>query len=326
MPGKLNILMLAAALLIAPARGAFSGIPLSGGDNSIRRNLVSNGGAISTGAGFSLNCALAESVVSTFTGTGFKFGSGLMPLAAQPGTITALTAVTKSTGTLELAWTAPGLDGFLAGLTLGMAMLPEEFPVVLVIFLTIGAWRISRKNVLTRRMQAIETIGAATVLCTDKTGTLTLNSMRLRELWTEGRSHTLEDGTDALPEEFHALAEYSILASQADPFDPIEKELKRVGGCCLEGTEHLHGNWKVVREYPLLKNLLSLAHAWESPDHKRYLVAAKGAPEAIIDLCHLPAEAAAGVLAAVGELSGRGLRVLAVAKSSSDKGGLPEAQ
>ncbi|HBA60650.1 MAG TPA: hypothetical protein DCZ92_07495 [Elusimicrobia bacterium] len=112
MPGKLNKLILAAALLLAPARAAFSGIPMAGGDNSIRRSLVSGGGAISAGAGFSLNCALAENVVSTFTGAGFKFSSGLMPLAAQPGTITALTAVTKSTGTLELNWTAPGLDGF----------------------------------------------------------------------------------------------------------------------------------------------------------------------------------------------------------------------
>ncbi len=218
------------------------------------------------------------------------------------------------------------LKGFLSGLTLGMAMLPEEFPVVLVIFLTIGAWRISRKNVLTRRMQAIETMGAATVLCTDKTGTLTLNSMRLRELWTDGGFHRVSDGANELPEEFHALAEYAILASQEDPFDPIEKELKRFGAGCLTGTEHLHRDWKVVREYPLSKELLSLAHAWESPDHMRYVVAAKGAPEAIIDLCHLGPEAAAGVMKAVAGLSSRGLRVLAVARAWSDKTGLPQAQ
>ena len=97
------------------------------------------------------------------------------------------------------------LNGFLAGLTLSMAMLPEEFPVVLVIFLPIGAWRISRKNVLTRRMQAIETMGAATVLCTDKTGTLTLNLMRLCELWTDGSSHKLAETDTSIPEAFHRL-------------------------------------------------------------------------------------------------------------------------
>jgi len=219
------------------------------------------------------------------------------------------------------------LGGFLAGLTLGMAMLPEEFPVVLVIFLTIGAWRISRSRVLTRRMQAIETMGSATVLCTDKTGTLTLNSMRLREIWTAGGGfHVIKDSAAELPEEFHELAEYSILASQEDPFDPIEKELKRIGECCLKGTEHLHGNWKVVREYPLSKELLSLSHVWGSPDLKSYIIAAKGAPEAVIDLCHLPAREAAAIMAAVRRLSGRGLRVLAAASAEFGPGELPPAQ
>ncbi|HNW45409.1 MAG TPA: HAD-IC family P-type ATPase, partial [Elusimicrobiales bacterium] len=218
------------------------------------------------------------------------------------------------------------INGFLAGLTLSMAMLPEEFPVVLVIFLTIGAWRISKKDVLTRKMQAIETMGATTVLCTDKTGTLTLNTMRLCELWAAGKFHKLEEKEPAIPEEFHDLTEYSILASQEDPFDPIEKELKRVGTCCLAGTEHLHGNWKVAREYPLSRELLSLSHVWKSPDHVHYITAAKGAPEAIIDLCHLPVGREAEIMKAVLELSDRGLRVLGVAKAVFEEEALPEKQ
>jgi len=218
------------------------------------------------------------------------------------------------------------LGGFLAGLTLSMAMLPEEFPVVLVIFLTIGAWRISKKNVLTRKMQAIETMGATTVLCTDKTGTLTLNTMRLCELWAAGKFHALEEKAAAIPEEFHDLTEYSILASQEDPFDPIEKELKRVGTCCLEGTEHLHAGWKVVREYPLSRELLSLSHVWGAPDRQHYTIAAKGAPEAIIDLCHLPPDKEKEVMTAVLELSDRGLRVLGVAKAVFEEESLPEKQ
>jgi Ca2+-transporting ATPase len=219
------------------------------------------------------------------------------------------------------------LGGFLAGLTLGMAMLPEEFPVVLVIFLTIGAWRISRSNVLTRRMQAIETMGSATVLCTDKTGTLTLNAMRLKEIWTPGAGcHRIADSAAQLPESFHELAEYAILASQEDPFDPMEKELKRVGECCLRGTEHLHGSWKVVREYPLSRELLSLSHVWQAPDKERYIIAAKGAPEAVIDLCHLPAGEIPAVMTAVKELSDRGLRVLAAAAAEFERAELPPAQ
>ncbi|MDO8805892.1 MAG: cation-translocating P-type ATPase [Elusimicrobiota bacterium] len=218
------------------------------------------------------------------------------------------------------------LNGFLAGLTLSMAMLPEEFPVVLIVFLTIGAWRISKKNVLTRKMQAIETMGATTVLCTDKTGTLTLNTMRLCEIWADGKTHKLGDKDSAIPEEFHDLTEYSILASQEDPFDPVEKELKRVGVCCLAGTEHLHGNWKVVREYPLSKELLSLSHVWASPDLRHYIIAAKGAPEAIIDLCHLPPGRAGEVMKGVLELSERGLRVLGVAKATFEDHNLPDGQ
>ncbi|MDO8806674.1 MAG: gliding motility-associated C-terminal domain-containing protein [Elusimicrobiota bacterium] len=110
---------LSAALAFGFACGAQAGIPLAGGDNSIRRNLVSGGGAVASGAGFSLNYALAETAIATAAGSAFNFNSGLMPLAAQPGTIISLTAVSKATGTLELAWNAPGLDGFLGAVTGG---------------------------------------------------------------------------------------------------------------------------------------------------------------------------------------------------------------
>lgn len=115
-----NPVSFAVALVFWSAHCALAGIPMSGGDNSLRRNLVSGGGGVSSGAGFVLNGALAESAVSTFSGTGFKFGSGFMPLAAQPGSVVNITAVSKTTGTLELAWTAPGLDGFLGVVSGGL--------------------------------------------------------------------------------------------------------------------------------------------------------------------------------------------------------------
>ena len=117
--GIAKILLLAFALSSALAGSAISGISMTGGDNALRRNLVSSGGALSSGTGFSLNCALAETVVSSFSGAGLGFDSGMMHLAAQPGTVVSITAVTKSTGTLDLAWSAPGLDGFLGALSGG---------------------------------------------------------------------------------------------------------------------------------------------------------------------------------------------------------------
>jgi Ca2+-transporting ATPase len=219
------------------------------------------------------------------------------------------------------------LKGFLSGLTLGMAMLPEEFPVVLLIFLTLGAWRISKKHVLTRRSAAIETLGAATVLCVDKTGTLTMNSMKLASISTSGTFFDFDkNNTTVLPEQLHDVMEYGILASQKDPFDPIEKELKSTGELYLSGSEHIHHNWKLVREYTLSKKLLALSHVWESPDRQNYIIAAKGSPEAIADLCHLSQEKKQELKTHIERMAEKGLRVLGVAKATFKKVELPEEQ
>ncbi|MCX6794119.1 MAG: cation-translocating P-type ATPase, partial [Candidatus Gottesmanbacteria bacterium] len=219
------------------------------------------------------------------------------------------------------------IHGLLAGLTLSMAMLPEEFPVVLVIFLTLGAWRISKRKVLTRRPAAIETLGAATVLCTDKTGTLTLNKMKLTSLYTEGSFYEVSDfaSTD-LPEKFHPLLEYGILASEKDPFDPIETELTKIGNLYLHDTQHLHSNWKLVKEYPLSREFLAFSHVWQMSNNKEYSVASKGAPEAILNLCHVPATKRKDILKRVTEMSEKGLRVLGVAKAVYTKTTLPKNQ
>jgi Ca2+-transporting ATPase len=219
------------------------------------------------------------------------------------------------------------LEGILSGLTLGMAMLPEEFPVVLIIFLTLGAWRISRKQVLTRRLPVIETLGAATVLCVDKTGTLTLNSMQLTTLFAQGAYFDVNRKERTCPpEKFHNILEYSILASQIDPFDPIEREIKHIGESCLVETEHIHKDWKIVREYPLSQKLLAISHVWESPDKQNYVVAAKGAPEAIFDLCHLEKSEKDEFSSRIAEMAGNGLRILGVAQAAFKKTDLPEKQ
>ena len=219
------------------------------------------------------------------------------------------------------------LSGFLSGLTLSMAMLPEEFPVVMLIFLTLGAWRMSKRKVLTRHTAAIETLGAVRALCVDKTGTLTLNRMKLQAIISTEKILNIADlKNDQLPEKYHTLFEYSVLASEKDPYDPIEKEIKEKGDLFLKGTEHLHQSWKLVKEYPLSKKLLALSHVWLSSDDKQYMIAAKGAPEAIFDLCHLSKKEEERLMTEIKVLSDRGLRLIGVAKAVFDKTDLPQEQ
>ena len=218
-------------------------------------------------------------------------------------------------------------DGFLAAITLAMAILPNEFPVVLTIFLALGAWRISQKRVLTRRMPAVETLGSATVLCVDKTGTLTMNHMSVAKLSTGEESYDLRDRVNKeLPETVHLLSEFAILASHRDPFDPMEKALRELGKFYLTGTEHLHDDWSLVREYPLSNELLALSLVWQSPDGDDYVIAAKGAPEAIFDLCHHDEAQLELMSSRVASLAQQGLRVLGVARSSFKQVGLPVQQ
>jgi len=219
------------------------------------------------------------------------------------------------------------ITGFLAGLSLSMAILPEEFPVVLMIFLSLGAWRMSKRHVLTRNTAAIEMLGAATVLCVDKTGTLTMNKMILSSLYAKENVYDVKkNGVNPLPETFHDLLEFGCLASQKDPFDPIEKEIKETTEKFLSHTEHIHEHWKLVREYPLSKHLLALSNVWESADKRKHVIAAKGAPEAIADLCHFTPEQTKELHTHTKEMTNQGLRVLGVAKSSFPEDSLPEKQ
>ena len=241
------------------------------------------------------------------------------------------------------------LQALLAGIALAMAMLPEEYPVVLTVFPALGAWRLSRQGVLVRRLQAIETLGATTVLCTDKTGTLTENRMTVARLVAGGVALSDEARIDAppdsqargqvtdqtsgqvsvqgsgqMPEAFHALLEHAILASAPEPFDPMEQAFHRLGQRFLVDTEHLHRDWRLVQTYALTPELRAMAHGWAAPqppaDGLGHVVAVKGAPEAVVDLCHLDADARARIAAWVEALAAEGLRVLAVARGRYSTG------
>lgn len=206
------------------------------------------------------------------------------------------------------------LTGLLSGLTLAMAILPEEIPVVLTLFMALSAWRLSKENILARHIPAVELLGATTLLCVDKTGTLTANRMTLRRLWTNDHEIDLmHEPSGALPEALHALLEFAVLASQQQAFDPMELAITQAGQQQLSGTEHLHADWQLVHDYPLSKDLLAMTRVWQSTDAAVKMIAAKGAPEAVIDLCHLDSAMADRISAQVTQMAQSGLRVLGVA-------------
>ena len=224
------------------------------------------------------------------------------------GTILFVVAVI-SFGLLRGEW----LQGLLAALAIAMSMLPEEFPVVLTVFMALGAWRMSRKNVLARRVATIETLGSATVLCTDKTGTITQNKMHVEQLYANDENWL--SNKETLPDNFHELIEIAILAGQKDPFDPMEKAILQLGTDKLVGTEHLHVDWKLEKEYPLSKDLLAMSRVFFDPILKHHIIASKGAPEAILELCHAGSDTKKELLKVVAASAKDGLRILGVAKA-----------
>jgi Ca2+-transporting ATPase len=225
------------------------------------------------------------------------------------------------------------LDALLGGVTLAMSLLPEEFSLILTVFMAMGAWRLSHERVLARRPAAIEALGAATVLCTDKTGTLTCNRMAVTDLavmgppaadlanpaagnppalrvWTAGNT-----GLEApLPEAFHSLLEAAVLASQPEPFDPMERAFHALGQEHLDPS-HDHDGWALVHAWGLTPDLLAMSHVWRVPGQDTRTISAKGAPEAIALLCRLSEAQAAVWREAADQFTSRGKRVLAVARA-----------
>jgi Ca2+-transporting ATPase len=221
-------------------------------------------------------------------------------------------------GLLRGAW----LQGLLGGIALAMSMLPEEFPLVLTIFMVMGAWRLSRSQVLTRRPAAIETLGAATVLCTDKTGTLTRNLMSVAWLERDPQCAAAVDGprqARALDPRLGELLEAAVLASRPEAVDPMDRALVRLAG----ESGPVAAAAELIRGYPWMPELPALVQVWRRADGA-LVAAAKGAPEAIATLCRLDPAAVQAMRVRVEELAHRGLRVLAVASAPLAAGAVPE--
>jgi Ca2+-transporting ATPase len=233
-------------------------------------------------------------------------------------------------------------DGLLAGIAMAMAVLPEELPVILTIFLALGAWRISLNRVLTRRMPAIETLGSATVLCTDKTGTLTENLMTVASIVVAERRIELSNPLTEQPAEVRVVLEMAALASKPEPFDPMERAIHTALTSAAPTFKDDHHSWILEHEYPLTPQLLAVTQAWKvaekvaEKDAEKdvgkvaeeafLIVAAKGAPEAIAGLCGLADQQRTSIMKQVSALAADGLRVLGVARGKLSAERLPTLQ
>lgn len=200
------------------------------------------------------------------------------------------------------------LQGLLAGLTLAIAVLPEEFPVVLAIFLTLGAWRLAKNNVLARRAHTIETLGSASVLCVDKTGTLTENQMTISAI-INGKGELFENDLEGQKE----IIKYGVLASQKNPYDPMEEAFINQGRQAFGDIDDVYKGKNIIKEYSIDSKSLSVVHVW-GDDKKPSHIALKGAPEAVFELCGMSAANQKTVKKDVVRLASQGLRVIGIAK------------
>ena len=211
------------------------------------------------------------------------------------------------------------LPALLAGVALSMSALPEEFPVILTVFPALGAWRLARLRVLTRRLAAIEILGSTSVLCVDKTGTLTENRMALQTLWRDGAACTPQAG---LPAGHRALLAGALRASRPHATDPMDIAFQQAARSALPELAALPAP-TLLREYALAAGRPLLAQAWCDPGAGAS-VAVKGAPEAVLALCRLDEGARRAALDAAAAMAGAGLRVLAVARGAADAARLPD--
>ncbi|HWT75417.1 MAG TPA: cation-translocating P-type ATPase, partial [Mobilitalea sp.] len=188
------------------------------------------------------------------------------------------------------------IESILSGITLAMAMIPEEFPVILTVFLSMGAWRLAKKRSLVRKLPAVETLGAVSVLCVDKTGTITMNQMTVRETW-------------AMNGDSHGLSHMMGLACETDAYDPMEKAMLSYCESLDISKEHLFSG-RLITEYAFTNELKMMGHVWYHDDE--IIIAAKGSPERILTICNMTEAQRKQTENKIVELSKQGLRVIAV--------------
>lgn len=214
------------------------------------------------------------------------------------------------------------LDSLLKALTLAMSILPEEIPVAFTTFMALGAWRLMKTGIVVKQMKTVETLGSATVICTDKTGTLTENRMDLAKIFTLS-SNNITRANDPLTEAEKELIRLAMFASEPIPFDPMEVALHEHYAEIVTADERPH--YKLIHEYPLSGIPPMMTHIFENREGNR-IIATKGAPEALVQICNLSAAEIQSIHGAIEELALDGYRVLGVGTVVFDGADFPKEQ
>ncbi|MHB1277685.1 MAG: cation-translocating P-type ATPase, partial [Bacteroidia bacterium] len=213
------------------------------------------------------------------------------------------------------------LQSALNGLAAAMALLPEEFPVVLTIFLALGAWRLSKKNVLTRNPSAIETLGSATVLCTDKTGTITQNKMEVAVLYFRNKTFKKEEFLKE-QKKIGDIIRVLFYASQTNSIDPMEKAIH----LAYKKIDFRDETPRLVKEYPLSKEVFAMTRVMQINNEKTRIACCKGAPEAVFKLCKLSESDINTYFNVVHQFAEKGYRIIAAATCVWQQADLPDDQ
>ena len=212
------------------------------------------------------------------------------------------------------------LQGALSAIALTMSLLPQEFTVILTVFMALGVWRIAQQQVLTRYAPVIETLGSINTLCVDKTGTLTQNQMALEVVATPNEVRDVQTYQSNFSSQINELLSYAGLASELTPFDPMEKAIHE---CLLKlypTYQNIYSRYTLIHEYGLSSDFPAMAHLWQdSYRQNEILVAMKGSPETILNLCSIEKSLKDVIEIQINRLTAQGLRVLGVAKSTHQK-------
>ena len=214
------------------------------------------------------------------------------------------------------------LQSLLHSLTLAMSILPEEISVAFTTFMALGAWRLMQKGVVVKQMKTVETLGSATVICTDKTGTITENKMTLAKLYFL-ESNSLHSPESITNSPCFEVLEFAMWASESIPFDPMELAIHRAYK--NQTTQDIRSRFSLVHEYPLSGTPPMMTHIYKDKAGAS-IVAIKGAPEALFACAHLTEVEQQQLKDAVVQLAGEGYRVLAVGKSIFNGDAYPESQ
>ncbi|KAF2330886.1 cation-translocating P-type ATPase [Flavobacterium nitrogenifigens] len=214
------------------------------------------------------------------------------------------------------------LDSLLNGLTLAMSVLPEEIPVAFSTFMALGAWKLMREGIIVKRSSIVETLGSTTVICTDKTGTITENTMQLKHIYNFATDKVFDEN-DFSNSDLSTIIDYAMWSSEPVPFDPMEKTLHRLYEKSRKDDQRK--DFQMIHEYPLEGKPPMMTHLFENTEKER-IIAAKGAPEAILNVSTLSENEKNKVRDIIKNLGSQGFRILGVARSNFQGNNFPEKQ